>query len=83
MTGALDLAARNDLHASLPCGDPDRSAAPHVPAVCLLDGLPHPGRLRRGSLRAHECSLRPSAGPSTHPAGAWPGDTGRPGRART
>jgi hypothetical protein len=58
MTGALDLAARNDLRASLACGDPDRSAAPHVPAVCLLDGLPHPGRPRRGSLRAHECSLR-------------------------
>ena len=35
MTRALDLAARNDLHASLPCGDPDRSAAPHGPAVCL------------------------------------------------
>jgi hypothetical protein len=33
-------------------------AAPHVPAVCLLDGLP-PRRLRgQGSLRAHECSLR-------------------------
>ena len=40
MTGALDLAARNDLHASLPCGDPDRSAAPHAPAVCLPVGLP-------------------------------------------
>jgi hypothetical protein len=37
-------------------------AAPHVPAVCLLDGLP-PRPLRgQGSLRAHECSLglRPS-----------------------
>jgi hypothetical protein len=79
MTRALDLAARNDLHASLPCGDPDRPAAPHGPAVCLLDGLPRPGRPRRGSLRAHECSLRPSAGPSTHPAGAWPGDTRSPG----
>ena len=33
-------------------------AAPHGPAVCLLDGLP-PRRLRgQGSLRAHECSLR-------------------------
>ena len=32
--------AHNGLHASLPCGDPDRSAAPHGPAVCLLDGLP-------------------------------------------
>jgi hypothetical protein len=32
-------------------------AAPHVPAVCLLDGLP-PRRLRgQGSLRAPECSL--------------------------
>jgi hypothetical protein len=52
--------ARNDLHApaALPCGDPDRSAAPHGPAVCLLDGLP-PRPLRgQGSLRAHECSLR-------------------------
>jgi hypothetical protein len=33
-------------------------AAPHGPAVCLLDGLP-PRRLHgQGSLRAHECSLR-------------------------
>ena len=53
MTGALDLAARNDLHASLPCGDPDRSAAPHVPAVCLLDGLP-PRTLRGQGVSARQ-----------------------------
>jgi hypothetical protein len=54
MTGALDLAARNGLHASLAGG----TLHPPAPAVCLLDGLP-PRRLRgQGSLRAHECSLR-------------------------
>jgi hypothetical protein len=58
MTGALDLATRNGLHASLAGG----TLHPPAPAVCLLDGLP-PRRLRgQGSLRAHECSLglRPS-----------------------
>ena len=39
MTGALDLAARNGLHAALAGG----TLHPPAPAVCLLDGLP-PGR---------------------------------------
>jgi hypothetical protein len=53
MTGALDLATRNGLHAALAGG----TLHPPAPAVCLLDGLP-PRRLHgQGSLRAHECSL--------------------------
>jgi hypothetical protein len=66
MTGALYLAARNDLHASLPCGDPDRLRRPRTsPAVCLLDGLPYPGRPRRGSLTSMEArsGLRPALDP--------------------
>jgi hypothetical protein len=56
------LPARNGLHAALPCGDPDRSAAPHGPAVCLLDGLPRPDRPCRGSLTSMEArsGLRPA-----------------------
>ena len=54
MTGALNVPARNGLHAALAGG----TLHPPAPAVCLLDGLP-PRRLRgQGSLRAHECSLR-------------------------
>jgi hypothetical protein len=52
------LRARNDVHASLPCGDPDRLRRPRTsrPFACW-DGLP-PRRLRgQGSLRAPECSL--------------------------
>jgi hypothetical protein len=75
MTGALDLATRNGLHASLAGG----TLHPPAPAVCLLDGLP-PRRLRgQGSLRAPECSLGPTGRPLTAPAPRRPGETRSPG----
>jgi hypothetical protein len=76
--------AHNDLHApvALPCGDPDRSAAPHVPVVCLLDGLPPRPRRGQGSLRAHECSLGPAGRPLTAPGPRWPGEIRSPGASK-
>jgi hypothetical protein len=72
------LPARNGLHAALAGG----TLHPPAPAVCLLDGLP-PRRLRgQGSLRAHECSLGLRR-PLTAPASRRPGETSRPGRARS
>jgi hypothetical protein len=77
--------AHNDLHAptALPCGDPDRSAAPHVPVVCLLDGLPS---LSRSGVKGR-CALMSArwafGPPLTPPRPGWAGDTGRPGWARS
>jgi hypothetical protein len=68
--------ARNGLPASLAGG----TLHPPTPAVCLLDGLPpgrHPRQWRCAVLRT---GLRP---PLTRPSASRPGETGRPGRART
>jgi hypothetical protein len=72
MTRALDLAARNDLHASLAGG----TLRPPAPAVCLLDGLPPGRRPRQGRFAVLRTGLRP---PLTRPSSRRPGDTGRPG----
>jgi hypothetical protein len=77
--------APNDLPApaALPCGDPDRSAAPHGPAVCLLDGLPS---LSRSGVKGR-CALMSArwafGPPLTPPRPGWAGATGRPERARS
>ena len=85
MTGAHKLPARNGLHApaALPRGDPDRSAAPHGPADCLLDGLPS---LSRSGVKGR-CALMSArwafGPPLTPPRPGWAGATGRPERARS
>jgi hypothetical protein len=85
MTWVWSLPARNGLPASLPCGDPyPPPAAPHVSAVCLLDGLP-PRRLRRQGRCGTRCapflaSLRDGLRPAlTAPAPRRPGETRSPG----
>jgi hypothetical protein len=76
------LRARNDVHASLPCGDPDRLRRPRTSRPfacwtgCHLAASAVKGRCALLSARS-ACSR-----PLTAPASTRPGDTGRPGRAR-
>ena len=80
MTGALGLAARNGLRASLAGG----TLHPPAPAVCLLDGLP-PGRRPRQGRCGTRCapflaSLRDGLRPAlTAPVSRRPGETRSPG----
>ena len=82
--GHTSLPARNGLPAALAGG----TLHPPAPAVCLLDGLP-PRPLRRQGRCGTRCapflaSLRDGLRPAlTAPAPRRPGDTGRPGRARS
>ena len=68
--------ARIDLHASLPAG-PLHPAGPVDPST---GGLP-PRALRGQGLSARQ--QPPARHTLTAPGPSWPGDTGRPGRART
>jgi hypothetical protein len=80
MTGALGLAARNDLHAALAGG----TLHPPAPAVCLLDGLPprrRPPQGRCGTRCAlFLASLRDRLRrPLTRPPSSRPASTRSPG----
>jgi hypothetical protein len=68
--------AHNGLHASLAGG----TLHPPAPAVCLLDGLPPRHLRRQGRFASLRDGLRPVL---TAPVSSRPGDTGRPGRARS
>jgi hypothetical protein len=83
MTRAWNVPARNDLHAALPCGDPCRLRRPRTSRPfarwtgCHLAASAVKGRCALMSARSA------FGHPLTAPASRRPGDTGRPGRART
>jgi hypothetical protein len=70
MTGALDLAARNDLHASLPCGDPGRLRRPRTsrPFACWTGCHTPAGRVEG---RSRPWRLAPAFGRPLDPPGRF------------
>src|SRR5512132_4542170 len=82
--GPAPRGAPNDLHtpAALPCGDPTAPRPPTArPFACWTGCHLNPSAVKgRCALMSARSAF---GGPLTAPGSRWPGDTGRPGRART